>query len=297
MTTITYERLRLITAIAPVLLCSNMVSSQITPPPGFTVTNLVPSGLDFATSMSIAPDGRVFIGMQDGQILIWKEDEGLLSTPFHAFAVVNELEAGLIGMALDPAFETNGFVYAQYNQWNSPEDAPQKISRITASASNRDIAEPVSEVVLFEIHHDGYTYHNGGCIQFGPDGRLYVAVGDKFTQSSQSLDTLFGKILRLNPDGTIPDDNPTMFDGVAGTTIGVNRAIWAIGLRNPFRFAFHFSISIHGSASRMGCASRFPIGCPLRASRTSSRWSRRRRGQGCQSVGRPPSLRWRLASA
>ena len=77
-------------------------------------------------------------------------------------------------------------------------------------------------------------WHNGGGIQFGIDGKLYLAVGENNTPSySQSMSTVMGKILRLNPDGTIPTDNPFY-----GTATGVNRAIWAMGLRNPYTFAF-----------------------------------------------------------
>jgi hypothetical protein len=79
------------------------------------------------------------------------------------------------------------------------------------------------------------NYHNGGALNFGPDGKLYAAVGDNGTSANaQSLSTVFGKILRLNSDGTIPADNPFL-----AQTSGKNRAIWALGLRNPFTFAVH----------------------------------------------------------
>ena len=78
------------------------------------------------------------------------------------------------------------------------------------------------------------TNHNGGAIHFGPDGKLYIAVGENANgANSQSLNTLLGKMLRINPDGSIPTDNPYYYQ-----TTGINRAIWAIGLRNPFTFAF-----------------------------------------------------------
>ncbi|MBX7105930.1 MAG: PQQ-dependent sugar dehydrogenase, partial [Gemmataceae bacterium] len=82
------------------------------------------------------------------------------------------------------------------------------------------------------------TNHNGGAMHFGPDGKLYVAVGENATPANaQSLSNRLGKLLRYNPDGTIPADNPTTIAGL-GTPTGANRAIWAAGLRNPFTFAF-----------------------------------------------------------
>lgn len=224
-------------AIAQAMFTASISSAQQLPP-GFTATTLAatPDGIAYATSMCIAPDGRVFIGLQSGEIKIWKDGVGVLPAPFHTFAVENTAEAGLIGMTLDPDFAHNGFIYVQYN---APTTSPHRVSRITTSTSNPDVAEPDSEFVLLEIQHSFSAAHNAGGIRFGPDGKLYVAIGDKGTQSSQSLNTLLGKILRLNPDGTIPDDNPTSFNGVEGSTTGIHRAIWAIGLRNPFRFAFH----------------------------------------------------------
>ncbi len=95
---------------------------------------------------------------------------------------------------------------------------------------------PGSELVLIDLNVEplsGASNHNGGAIHFGQDGKLYVAIGDNGVgANSQSLDTRLGKVLRLNADGTIPSDNPFF-----GTATGVNRAIWALGLRNPFTFA------------------------------------------------------------
>jgi Glucose / Sorbosone dehydrogenase/PQQ-like domain len=93
-----------------------------------------------------------------------------------------------------------------------------------------------SEVVLLELDNlSGATNHNGGAIHFGPDGRLYVAVGENANgANSQTLANLLGKMLRLDADGGIPADNPFFT-----TAAGKNRAIWALGLRNPFTFSFH----------------------------------------------------------
>src|SRR5439155_5119765 len=96
------------------------------------------------------------------------------------------------------------------------------------------LAVPGSETLLLDLNNLNATNHNGGAIHFGLDGKLYIGVGESAVGSNaQSLDTLLGKMLRINADGSIPTDNPFY-----NQATGVNRAIWAIGLRNPFTFAF-----------------------------------------------------------
>ena len=96
-----------------------------------------------------------------------------------------------------------------------------------------------SETVILELNDLSATNHNGGAIHFGPDGKLYVAVGENANSAnSQTLTNRLGKLLRINADGTIPSDNPTSFPGIAGSPSGDNQAIWAVGLRNPFTFGF-----------------------------------------------------------
>jgi hypothetical protein len=97
-----------------------------------------------------------------------------------------------------------------------------------------------SEVAILDLNNlSGATNHNGGAIHFGPDGKLYIAVGENANSAnSQTVGNLLGKILRINSDGTIPSDNPTTFPGIAGSPSGINRAIWSVGLRNPYTFTF-----------------------------------------------------------
>jgi glucose/arabinose dehydrogenase len=176
--------------------------------------------------MTFAPDGRLFISQQDGALRIVKNGL-LLPTPFVTLPVNASGERGLLGVAFDPSFSTNGFVYIYYTA-TSPT-VHNRVSRFTAVG---DVAQVNSEVVVLELDPLGPTNHNGGAIHFGNDGKLYVAVGDNGNKANaQSLGTRFGKMLRINADGTIPDDNPFP------TTTGVNRAIWALGLRNPYTFA------------------------------------------------------------
>ncbi len=203
-------------------------ASGQTVPDGFTHTTLE-AGFGDATSIAITPDGRVLIAKQNGVVQMWKDGD-LLEEPVHTFATTSFGEAGLIGIAVHPSFAANGFVYA-YNV--NDEDPPRgKLLRFTMPPGS-DTSAPGSQVELFDLGV-ATSIHLGGEVQVGADGKLYVALGDHANSSNaQSLSSIFGKILRLNPDGSIPSDNPFF-----GTTAGDNRAIWAWGLRNPFTFAF-----------------------------------------------------------
>ncbi len=209
------------------LVCA--AAEAATLPPGFT-ERLVVSGLTDPTAMAFAPDGRLFVCLQAGQIRVIK-DGALVHEPFVTLTVNSAGERGVLGIAFDPAFTSNQYVYVYYTA-TSPE-VHNRVSRFTASG---DVVVPGSELVLIDLNEEplsGASNHNGGAIHFGLDGKLYVATGDNAVgANSQSLDTRLGKVLRLNADGTIPSDNPFF-----GTATGVNRAIWALGLRNPFTFA------------------------------------------------------------
>ena len=183
--------------------------------------------------MEVAPDGRVFVCEQTGALRVVKGGV-LLPKPFAKIKVDSAWERGLLGVALDPAFARNGHVFVCYV---AAEPYPHHvISRLTARG---DEAEPGSERILFEgddqrtLGGNRPDGHQGGAIHFGRDGKLYVAIGDQTAgEPARRLDSLQGKLLRLNPDGSIPDDNP-----FASKARGKYRAIWALGLRNPFTFA------------------------------------------------------------
>jgi glucose/arabinose dehydrogenase len=179
--------------------------------------------------MAFAPDGRLFVCLQGGQLRVIKNG-ALLATPFVSLSVNSSGERGLLGVTFDPNFSTNQFVYVYYTTSTSP--VHNRISRFTA---NGDVAAAGSETVLVDLDNlTSATNHNGGAIHFGPDGKLYAAVGENATPSNaQTLSNRLGKILRYNADGSIPSDNPFF-----NTATGANRAIWALGLRNPFTFGF-----------------------------------------------------------
>jgi glucose/arabinose dehydrogenase len=194
---------------------------------GFTET-VVASGLALPTAMAFAPDGRLFVCLQEGQLRVIK-DGTLLQRPFLSVTVSAAGERGLLGVAVDPNFEINQYVYVYYTA--TTPTIHNRVSRFTA---NGDEAMPGSETIILELNPlSGATNHNGGALHFGPDGLLYVASGENANAANaQSLSNLLGKILRIDRNGGIPPTNP-----FGGQATGINRAIWAYGLRNPFTFA------------------------------------------------------------
>jgi glucose/arabinose dehydrogenase len=195
-------------------------------PPGFSETLIAPN-LARPTAFELAPDGRMFILEQGGRVRV-VSDSQLLPTPFVTLNVDERGERGLLGIAFDPQFATNQFVYLYYTTSTAP--IHNRVSRFVA---NGNVAVPGSETVLLDLENLSATNHNGGAIHFGADGKLYVGVGENAVgANAQSLSNRLGKILRINADGTIPSDNPFFT-----TASGANRAIWALGLRNPFTFA------------------------------------------------------------
>jgi glucose/arabinose dehydrogenase len=217
------------------LISSNALAATL--PADFTETQFA-SGFSNPTAMAFAPDGRLFVCQQGGQLRVVKNG-ALLATPFVALTVDSNGERGLLGVAFDPNFATNNFVYVYYTA-TTPQ-VHNRVSRFTASVANPDVAQAGSEVAILDLNNlSGATNHNGGAIHFGPDGKLYIAVGENANlANAQTIGNLLGKILRINPDGTLPADNPTTFPGIAGSPTGINRAIWSVGLRNPYTFTFH----------------------------------------------------------
>ena len=199
-------------------------------PAGFTQASL-PGTLSSATALGVAPDGRIFVCEQAGALRIYK-DGSLLAAPFATLPATASGERGLLGVTFDPAFAANGYVYVYYTA-TSPV-IHNRVSRLTADPGNPDRMLAGSETILVELPALVADNHNGGALHFGPDGKLYVGVGEnRVGANAPSLSSPLGKILRYNADGSIPTDNPFY-----GTATEGNRAIWALGLRNPFTFAF-----------------------------------------------------------
>ncbi|CAN5365246.1 hypothetical protein BH09BAC3_BH09BAC3_10530 [soil metagenome] len=181
------------------------------------------------TVMAFAPDGRIFVAQQSGALLVIKNDVQL-TTPFITLSVNSNGERGLIGIAFDPDFATNSFLYLYYTVNTAP--LKNRISRFTA---NGDVVMAGSELLILELDNlSSATNHNGGALAFGVDGKLYVAVGDNANSSfPQNLDSYHGKVLRINKDGTAPTDNPFF----SPTASEQRKRVWAYGLRNPYTFS------------------------------------------------------------
>ncbi len=198
----------------------------------------VVTGLSSPVDITHAGDGsgRLFITLQGGRVVIF-DGVQILSPPF---LDINSLvssggERGLLGAAFHPNYEGNGFFYVSYTD----TAGDSVIARYSVSLDpNR--ADPTSGVILLTIPQP-FSNHNGGQLHFGPDGYLYIGIGDGGSggdpqNNGQDLGTLLGKILRIDVDSgfpfTVPPDNP--FVGV----VGAREEIWSFGLRNPWRFSF-----------------------------------------------------------
>lgn len=208
-------------------------------PPGDLALQLVDDGFNQPVGVTGAGDGsgRLFVIEQTGVIEIVGVGT-FLDITSRVDSASNE--QGLLGLAFHPDFADNGYFYVNYTHDPGPGPDVTRISRFKVSGTNPDVADAGSETVLLSFVQDNVN-HNGGDIRFGPDGYLYIATGDGGgsedpNDRGQSLDTLLGKMLRIDVDSTfpyaIPPDNP--FADVAGA----RDEIWAYGLRNPWRFSF-----------------------------------------------------------
>jgi glucose/arabinose dehydrogenase/PKD repeat protein len=209
--------------------------------------------------IAFAPDGRIFFWQKSGVVRIVKNG-ALLATPFADISdhVNNFHDRGLLGLALDPAFDANGYVYLFYvyeGGGNTADSGPKtgRLTRIQADPANPDHALLGETVILGSVGtppcsiqpigadclgFDADT-HTADTVRFADDGTLFLSIGDgaPFAQAdplalrAQSLDHYEGKILRIRPDGTAPSDNP-FYDG----SDSIRSRVYSFGLRNPFRF-------------------------------------------------------------
>ncbi|MBW3538334.1 PQQ-dependent sugar dehydrogenase [Candidatus Parcubacteria bacterium] len=194
------------------------------PPADFQTTQVIGSGLDGPSAFEIAPDGRIFVLERAGQIKVYKNGQ-LLPTPFAELPSTATGDRGLIGIAFDPDFSANHWVYFYY----TGTDLLNRVVRFDASG---DVGTD-GPLVLYETKSPSELLHVGGTIGFGPDGKMYLAVGDNgYPPNAQDLSNPHGKILRINKDGSVPSDNPLV--GQPGKL----PEIWAYGFRNPWRFQF-----------------------------------------------------------
>ncbi len=217
----------------------------------YTIVNAFPGlVLSRPTDVQNAGDGsnRLFVTQQTGEILVFAEQSpDSVETFLDISSEVNYerfSELGLLGLAFHPDYENNGYFFVAYTA-GTPTARLGRISRFQVSASNPNVADPASEKILLEWTDD-YANHNGGQLAFGPDGYLYIAIGDEggagdTDNNAQDRSRIFGKILRIDVDQNVnaapyhgvPADNP-----YAPNASGYREDIWAFGFRNPWRMSF-----------------------------------------------------------
>lgn len=189
------------------------------------------NGLNIPVSMAMAPDGRVFYNeLLAGNVRIvdilggaWQ----LRPTPFYHVNVGQGEDQGLLGIVLDPNFSTNRYVYIYYVTSDGAHNRLIRLKEVNGRGTEETLILDVLRVNLNGL--PGAEFHNGGVPRFGPDGKLYVTIGEwNHPNLAQEISSLGGKVLRLNADGSIPGDNP----------FG-NSRIYAMGLRNSFGMVFH----------------------------------------------------------
>jgi glucose/arabinose dehydrogenase len=220
-----------------VALCFMAIGIQAQEP----ALNLFANGFSSPVDLQHAGDDRLFVVEQGGRIKVLNSDGSVNATPFLdiSTSVSNGSEQGLLGLAFHPDYDTNGFFYVNYTKVNGDT----RVSRFSVDPGDPDVALTGSELIIIE-YTQPFPNHNGGGVQFGPDGYLYISSGDGGSggdpgNRAQNTTILLGKLLRLdvdNPSGGnnygIPADNP-----FAGSAVNAEE-IWAYGLRNPWRFSF-----------------------------------------------------------
>jgi len=210
--------------------------------PEFTIETLA-QGLDTPWAIDFAPDGRVFISERDGRIRIIERNQ-LQPEPWMSLEVAATSEAGLLGLALDPSFTKNRFVYVAYTYRTGVLTLRNRLVRLREDGKT---GKGVLDKILID-DVAGANNHDGGRVKFGPDGKLYWTMGDaQTTRHSQDLKSLNGKILRLNSDGSVPADNPF-----------ANSYVYSYGHRNPQGIAWQpgtgrLYSTEHGPSGFQGC--------------------------------------------
>ena len=204
--------------------------ASATPRPlaGGLKTELVADGVQLPANLVFAPDGRLFFTeVSEGRVRIIEHGQ-LQPDSFAEVEAPARPQMGLLGLALDPDFGRNRFVYLFYSQSKEEKAWRNRVVRFTDESGRGTNMQVILDDLPTGIMADDGS-HNGGRLGFGPDGKLYVTIGDTGARGSvQKKDALQGKVLRINPDGSIPPDNPAP-----------DSRMYALGFRNPWGLAFH----------------------------------------------------------
>jgi len=242
-----HARIILLTVGVVALLSLLACDEEPTIPPGSIQVERVFPDLSFQEMTNLVqPDdtsGLIFVTEQGGVIYVFSANNSQQADIFLDITDrVNREgdEEGLLGLAFDPGYQENGYFYVYYS---AADPRRSVISRFSLDEEDTDVADPESEVIIMEFEQP-YSNHNAGQLAFGPDGYLYIALGDGGSGgdplgNAQNLSTALGSILRIDVSGLsapgdyeIPADNP--FVGIEDA----REEIWAYGLRNPWRFSF-----------------------------------------------------------
>ncbi len=220
-----------VTALAAAVLLGSTTPSRAVDLPANLRVETVVASANFPVAMAWTPDGRLLYTEKSGAIRV-VENGQLRDEPFAVFDVDDFFERGLLGIAVDPGYASNNYVYVYYTRADTSGHRVVRLLDVNGQG-----VEPT--ILLDESNPTGQPFHNGGNVHFGPDGYLYVTLGENGDPGlAQRLDTPLGKILRINAaDGTAPADNPFYDDGDPAS--GNDDRIWAYGLRNSFDFTFH----------------------------------------------------------
>ena len=253
----------LVTGLATLAMAGRPTTAAATLPSGFE-DRLVASTTK-PTALAFTPDGRMLVATQLGQLRIYKNGQ-LLQTPALDISskICANAERGMLGVAVDPNFSTNKYVYLYYtyNKFGvcptgQPTNANNPVNRVSRFVMSGDAVDPATEKVLIDNIPSPNGNHNAGDLSFGKDGYLYITVGDGgcdyngdsgcagANDASRDQHVLLGKVLRITSDGEIPSTNP--YTGTSSARCNLNgrtdpgkhcQETFSWGLRNPFRFAF-----------------------------------------------------------
>ncbi len=194
---------------------------QAQPAGGNFQVEVVAENLEVPWALAFAPDGRLFITERRGRVRV-VQDGRLLAEPWATLEVAAVSEAGLMGIAIDPNFAQNGFVYLCYT-YRAQGRLQNRVARL------KEENKLGSQLTVLLDNIPGANIHDGCRLKFGPDGKLYITMGDAaIPDLAQDLTSLAGKILRINADGSIPAENPFK-----------NSPVWSYGHRNPQGIAWH----------------------------------------------------------
>jgi glucose/arabinose dehydrogenase/chitodextrinase len=263
--------LRISVVLAVVALATGLVTLAMAGRP--TAAATLPSGFEDQllastskpTGLAFMPDGRMLVATQPGRLRVYKNGQ-LLATPALDIAsnICANSERGMLGVAVDPNYSTNKYVYLYYthNEFGAcptsqPTNANNPVNRVSRFVMTGDAVDPMTEKVLIDNIPSPAGNHNAGDLSFGKDGYLYITVGDGgcdykgdsgcagANDASRDQHVLLGKVLRITSDGGIPSTNP--YTGTSSARCNVTgrtdpgkncQETFAWGLRNPFRFAF-----------------------------------------------------------